>query len=590
MSQNMVKVKINGVEYNVEKGKSVLQACRDNNIEIPTLCFLEGLNEEASCSICLVDIKGFRALARSCVTKVSDGMEITTNSKRVMDARRMNLELILANHPHDCLACDRNQNCELQTIASNLGVDKIRFPTIRKRQISIDESSPSIVRDPNKCILCRRCVEVCAQIQSVSAVEIINRGKYAKVSTYGDEPMDESLCINCGQCTLVCPTGALVEKDYIQEVWDAINHPDKIVVVQTAPAVRVAVGEPLGIPPGNSTTGKLVAALRRLGFDKVFDTDFTADLTIMEEGYELIDRITNKKPLPLITSCSPGWIKFAETFFPRALDHISSCKSPQQMFGAIAKTFYAEKIGVDPRKIVVVSIMPCVAKKFEARRPEMNSAFHYWKEKLHLTEEDNFPDVDYVLTTRELARMIKSAGIKYESLPDEQYDSPLGESTGAAVIFGATGGVMEAALRTAYEVITKKPLEKLDFEPVRGLEGIKTAEVQLNDLKVKVAVAHGLANARKLLEEVQEGKSPYHFIEIMACPGGCLGGGGQPIPTNTEIRKLRMMAIYNEDKGKKIRKSHENPDVQKLYEDFLVKPLGEKSHHLLHTHYHERKH
>jgi iron-only hydrogenase group A len=584
----LLKVKINNTEFQVPEGKSILQACRDSGIIIPTLCYLEGTSEEAACSICLVEVKNAKTLNRACVTKVMEGMEIFTNTKRVRDARRVNMELLLANHPHDCLACDRSDNCELRSLAFDLGIDEHKFPKIRKRDYTVDRTSPSVVRDPNKCILCRRCLNVCNEVQSVQAIDIVKRGLNSRVSTFLDGGIGNTYCVNCGQCSLVCPTGAITENDQIQEVWEAISDPKKITVVQTAPAVRVSIGECFGMEPGQYSTGKMVAALRRLGFHKVFDTDFTADLTIMEEGFELIDRIKNKGTLPLITSCSPGWIKFAETFFPKALDHISTCKSPQQMFGALAKTYWAQKMNIDPRNVVVVSIMPCTAKKFEALRPEMNGAFHYWKEKMNLKDEENFQDVDYVLTTRELGRMIKSAGINFINLPEEDYDSPLGESTGAAVIFGATGGVMEAALRTAYEVLTKKTLDKLDFENVRGLEGIKSAEVDVDGLKVKVAIANGLSNARVLLEEVQAGKSPYHFIEIMCCPGGCLGGGGQPIPTNKEVRLKRMQAIYREDKGKKLRKSHENPDVQALYKDFLVEPLGEKSHHLLHTHYCKR--
>jgi iron-only hydrogenase group A len=591
MTDNNVKnvnIKINNNTYQVPENLTVLDACKSVGINIPTLCYLEGVSHTASCSICLVDIKGAKQLMRSCVTKVSEGMELWTNNARVQEARRINIELLLANHPHECLHCERNSNCELQEVAYKLGITETAFGKTRKKDILIDSSSPSIVRDPNKCILCGRCVEVCNTIQEVQAINIVKRGFNSHIAPYQEKGMGASFCVNCGQCTLVCPTGAIIQNNEISDVWKSLNDPKKVVLVQTAPAVRVSIGECFGMEPGQVVTGKLAAALRRLGFAKVFDTDFTADLTIMEEGFELIDRITNKGKLPLITSCSPGWIKFAETFYPKSLEHLSSCKSPQQMFGSIAKTYYAEKLKLDPRNIVVVSIMPCTAKKFEADRPEMNAAFHYWKEKMNLTEKENFPDVDYVLTTRELGRMITIAGINFDSLPNEEYDNPLGESTGAAVIFGATGGVMEAALRTAYEVIMKKPLEKLDFVGLRGMENIKTAEVDLNGLIVKVAVAHGLKNARVLLEEIQAGKSPYHFIEIMCCPGGCIGGGGQPIPTNLEIRKKRIDAIYCADKALKIRKSHENPEVQALYKEFLVKPLGEKSEELLHTKYCQR--
>ncbi|MCU0651273.1 MAG: [FeFe] hydrogenase, group A, partial [Candidatus Omnitrophica bacterium] len=444
------------------------------------------------------------------------------------------------------------------------------------------------IRDPNKCILCRRCIAMCAKVQSVNAIDSMNRGKLTKISTFMDKGLGNVSCVNCGQCLLVCPTGALTENTQIAGVWKALADPSKFVVVETAPAVRASIAEEFGMPAGTLATGKMAASLRRLGFNKVFDTQFSADLTIMEEGHELIDRIKNKGVLPLITSCSPGWIKFAEHFYPGILDHISSCKSPQQMFGAIAKTYYAQKLGIDPKNMVVVSIMPCTAKKFEAKRPEMNGAFEYWKHKSGLTEKDAFPDVDFVLTTREAARMIKEAGIDFGKIQDERFDEPLGISTGAAVIFGATGGVMEAALRTAYEVLTGKTLENIDFESVRGLKGIKTAEVDIDGLTVKVAVANSLSNARVLLDEIKAGKSPYAFIEIMTCPGGCLGGGGQPIPTDAAIRQKRMEAIYQEDRNKELRKSHENPAVQALYKDFLGKPLGELSHHLLHTHYKER--
>jgi iron-only hydrogenase group A len=505
-----------------------------------------------------------------------------------MDARRMNVELLLANHPTDCLICDRNQNCELQQLTFDLGIHGNRFVRTRKEYYAKDESSLSLVRDAEKCILCGRCVAVCREVQSVNAIDFSGRGLKSKISTFMDLGMGLVTCTNCGQCALVCPTGAITEKSAVTEVWDVLHNSAKVVLVQTAPAIRVGIGEAMGMGDGSLVTGQMVAGLRRLGFSKVFDTNFAADLTIIEEGNELINRIKTGGTLPMITSCSPGWIKFIEHFYPNSLPHLSSCKSPQQMFGAIAKTYYAEKTGIDPRNIVVVSVMPCTAKKYEARRPEMDGAFEYWKDKMNLTEEERFFDVDFVLTTRELARMFKENGINFSNLPKEQFDSPLGESTGAAVIFGTTGGVMEAALRTAYEVFTGKTLPNIDFNAVRGLTGIKEAEVDLEGTKIKVAVAHTLRNARILLEQIENGTSPYTFIEVMTCPGGCLGGGGQPIPTNQEIRKKRAESIYYEDAHKGIRKSHENPEILTLYADFLQEPLGEKSHHLLHTTYVER--
>ncbi|MDD5059874.1 MAG: NADH-dependent [FeFe] hydrogenase, group A6 [Candidatus Omnitrophica bacterium] len=588
MAKN-ISLKIDGKPCSCEASLTVLEACQKNGVNIPTLCYLKDINKEAACSICLVEIKGAKNLARSCVTSVKEGMEIATNTPRVRNARKLNMELLLAGHPKDCLCCDRNQSCELRKLAFDMGISQVRFPKIAKTELPLDATSASLVRDPNKCILCGRCVSVCSGTQSVKAIDFSGRGKSSKVTTFFDSGLANSVCVNCGQCLLVCPTGAITEKGATDEVWQELADPKKFVVVEVAPAVRAAIGEEFGMPVGTLATAKMAQSLRKLGFSKVFDTQFSADLTIMEEGYELIDRIKNKGVLPLITSCSPGWIKFAEHFFPEILKHISSCKSPQQMFGAIAKTYYAEKYNLDPRNIVVVSIMPCTAKKFEAKRPEMKSAFDYWRNKLNLKDSEAFYDVDYVLTTREASRLIKEAGIDFINLAGEDFDAPLGVSTGAAVIFGATGGVMEAALRTAYEVLTGKNLEKVDFMELRGLTGIKVAEVDIDGLKVKVAVASSLSNARVLLDEVKAGRSPYAFIEIMTCPGGCIGGAGQPIPTDTAVRQKRMEAIYREDKNKPLRKSHENQAVQALYKDFLIKPLGEKSHHLLHTHYAKRK-
>ncbi len=589
METRMLNVKINGRDYQVPDGTTILKAAREYaKIDVPTLCYLEGISEEGACAICVVEVKGARNLQRACVVKVSEGMEVWTNTSRVREARKLNVELLLANHPKDCFTCEKSQICDLRELASELGVREVEFPRTRTELLPFDNTSLSLVRDPNKCVLCRRCVNVCAKVQSVYAIDIVGRGSNSTVSTFLDEGLGNVECVNCGQCLLVCPTGAITERSEIPDVWKALGDPDKVVVVETAPAVRVAIGEEFGMPDGTQATGKMAAALRRLGFNKVFDTDFSADLTIMEEGFELIGRIKNGGTLPLITSCSPGWIKFVETFFPKVLDHISTCKSPQQMFGTVTKTYWAEKMGIDPRKIVVVSTMPCTAKKFEKERPEMKSAFHYWQEKLGLKDEEAFKDVDCVLTTREAAQMIREAGIDFANLPDEDFDKPLGESTGAAVIFGATGGVMEAALRTAYEVLTKKSLAKLDFEDVRGLEGIKSADVDIDGTTLKVAVASGLGNARILMEQVQKGESPYHFIEIMCCPGGCLGGGGQPISDNPDIKKKRAEAIYREDAGKPIRKSHENPEITEIYKDFLGEPNSEKAHHLLHTEYCDR--
>ncbi len=568
-----VTITINGRELQADSGMTILQAAADAGAHIPTLCYHPDLPPMGACRVCLVEVEGERTLQPSCTYKVREGMVVHTHSAQVRKARRAVVELLLSDHPSECTSCARNQNCELQALAEELGIREIRFPAEPPGH-EVDDSSLSVVRDPDKCILCRRCLQTCEEIQGVSALRIKGRGYESLVGAAFDAPLGSALCVNCGQCINRCPTGALTEKTHIPAVWAALEDPDTFVVVQTAPAVRIALGEALGLPPGEIVTGKLTTALRELGFDRVFDTNFTADLTIMEEGSELIHRVTNGGILPQITSCSPGWIKFIEHYYPELLPNVSSCKSPQQMFGAVAKTYFAEKAGLHPAAMKVVSIMPCTAKKFEAARPEMC--------------DSGYRDVDYVLTTRELARMIKEQGIDFAGLPDSDYDDPLGESTGAAVIFGATGGVMEAALRTAYEVITGERLEDIDITAVRGMEGVREAAIQVGDLQLKAAVAHGLGNAAKVLDKLAAGEGDWHFIEIMACPGGCLGGGGQPIPTSPEIRQARADAVYEADRRLPIRRSHENPSVKRIYEEFLGEPLSDKSHHLLHTKYTER--
>jgi len=568
---DMVNITIDGQKVQVPKTATVLEAALAVGIKVPTLCYHPELRPEGACRVCLVEVEGARSLVASCVYPVNEGMVVRTNTAAVREARKMVVELLLANHPQDCFSCQRNLNCELQSIAADLGIREIRFDG-EKKDLPLDANNPSLVRDQNKCILCGRCIRACSERQGVHVYSFVNRGFGTTVAPAFMAGLDEAPCTYCGQCATVCPTAAIVEKDDTDAVWKAISDPNKHVVVQTAPAVRVALGETLGMGPGSVVTGKMVAALRRLGFDKVFDTDFTADLTILEEGNELIQRLTTGGKLPMITSCSPGWVNFIELMYPDLLDHLSTAKSPQQMFGALVKTYYAEKQGIDPKDIVSVSIMPCTAKKAEAVRPEMNSS--------------GYQDVDYVLTTRELGRMIRQAGLDFDKLPEEEYDAPLGISTGAGVIFGATGGVMEAALRTVAEVVTGKELGCIDFKDVRGLNGIKEAVVPVGDLEVKVAVAHTLANAREMLERIRAGKADYHFIEVMACPGGCIGGGGQPLPVCRETREARVASIYDCDACMKLRKSHENPAVKELYDTWLGKPLGEKSHKLLHTHYH----
>jgi NADH-quinone oxidoreductase subunit G/NADP-reducing hydrogenase subunit HndD len=565
-----ITLTINGQQVTAPAGSTILEAAKQADIYIPTLCHHPDLKPAGVCRVCLVEVKGQPVLQPACVYPASSGIVVDTDSYAVRDARRTTVQLLLSNHPDDCLACTRNRSCELQELAEEMGITDRRYAGERN-QFEADDSSAVIIRDPEKCILCRRCLGVCQEIQGVGAINVLERGWKSKIGPAFGMDLAEAVCVYCGQCIARCPTGALREYDATEQVWRALKDPDRFVVVQTAPAVRAAIGEEFGMPAGSLVTEEMVSGLRRLGFDRVFDTDFAADLTIMEEGHELIQRLTEGGALPLITSCSPGWIRFMEFFYPEMMPNVSTCKSPQQMFGAVAKTYFAEKAGVDPAKMVVVSVMPCTAKKFECSRPEMQSS--------------GYQDVDYVLTTRELGKMMREAGIDLPHLPKGQYDDPLGASTGAAVIFGATGGVMEAALRTAYEVVTGKTLDRVDFMDVRGMEGIKEATIQVGDVALNVAVAHGLGNAKKLLDQVRSGEASYHFIEIMCCPGGCLGGGGQPVPTDPEIRKKRAEAIYRADRELPIRKSHENPSVQALYAEFLGAPLGHKSHELLHTHY-----
>jgi iron-only hydrogenase group A len=567
-----VTLTINGQAVKADAGATILDAAKQAGMHIPTLCYHPDLRAEGVCRICVVEVQGQKTLCPACMYPVADGMVVSTHSPKVREARRMIVELMLANHPQDCLTCGKNQKCELQKLAQELGLQDVRFKGERQDH-PIDDLNPSVVRDPEKCIACKRCVRVCHDIQSVGALSVTNRGWETTIGPAFGNPLSEAVCVFCGQCINRCPTGALQEKDSTAAVWEALGDPSKHVVVQTAPAVRASIGEEFGMPPGSRVTGKMVTGLRMLGFDKVFDTDFTADLTIMEEGYELIHRVKEGGVLPQITSCSPGWIKFIEHFYPELLPHVSSCKSPQQMFGALAKTYYAEKAGIDPKDIVVVSIMPCTAKKFECERPEM--------------DDSGFQDVDYVLTTREAAAMMKEAGIDLPSLDDGEFDLPLGASTGAAVIFGNTGGVMEAALRTAYAVLSGHELEDVNIEAVRGYDGVRSAEVPITEgLTLKAAVSHGLSNARKVLEGIKSGEfDGYHFIEIMCCPGGCIGGGGQPYPTSEDVRKKRIAAVYDEDEAMKIRRSHENPAVIMLYKEFLGEPLSHKSHELLHTKY-----
>ena len=579
MNNETVTLTIDGIEIKAEKGTTILQAARNAGIDIPTLCFLKEINEVGDCRMCIVEIEGRRGFATSCVQKVEEGMVVHTNTKEVLEARKVILDLILSNHVKECLTCVRSGNCELQELTHKLNITNIEFPgEILKHEK--DDKSPSIVRDFNKCVLCRRCVATCKKVQEIGAIDCAERGFESCISTTYGNSLNDVDCTLCGQCIEACPTGALHEKESIDDVWVNLKNPDKYVVVQTAPAVRVAIGEEFDMPIGTNAKGKMVTALKRLGFDKVFDTNTGADFTIMEEANEFIERVQGNGVLPMITSCSPGWVRFAEKNYGECLDHLSSCKSPHQMFGALIKSYYAEKYGIDRNKICVVSVMPCVAKKYECVRPEM--------------EVDGVRDVDYVLTTRELARMIKQANIDFVKLEDSNFDDPMGEASGAGAIFGTTGGVMEAAIRTAVDTLENKNMDKLEYKEVRGEKGIKEAVLNIAGNEIKIAVVSGLANARKIMEQIKAGTSPYHFIEIMACPGGCVVGGGQPIKSSkiretVDVRKLRADALYEIDEKSTIRKSHENPAIKQIYEEYLEKPGSHKTHKYLHTTYSKKE-
>ena len=577
---DMVNIKINGMPLSVPKGSTILEAARQAGINIPTLCYLKEINAIGACRICVVEVKGARSLVAACVYPVNEGMEIQTNTTKVQRSRRMTLQLILSNHERKCLSCVRSGNCELQKLSRDFGVEDEGYFDGEKKTYAIDDSSGVIVRDNSKCVLCRRCSAACARQQAVGVIGPNDRGFDTHIGCAFEKSLTNVPCVSCGQCIVVCPTGALHEKDDTDKVWAALSDPTKHVVVNTAPSVRATLGECFGMPVGTNVKGKMVAALRRLGFDKVFDTDFSADLTIVEEANELVERIKNGGKLPMITSCSPGWVKYCEYYFPDMIGNLSTCKSPQQMFGAVTKTWYADKMGIDPKDIFVVSVMPCTAKKFESRRDGQSAS--------------GYPDIDVAITTRELGRMIERAGLKFEDLPDEEFDQPLGASTGAGAIFGATGGVMEAALRTAAETLTGKELEKVDFEGVRGTLGIKEAKYKIGDLELKVAVTSGLSNAKRLLEKVRKGEADYQFIEVMACPGGCVNGGGQPtqpasVRNFIDLKAVRGAVLYNEDKNLPLRKSHENPTIKELYREYLGEPGSHRAHEVLHTQYTARE-
>ncbi len=575
-----VNIKINGMPFDVPKNSTILEAARLAGIKIPTLCYLKEINEIGACRICVVEVKGARSLVAACVYPVSEGMEIETNSPAVLKSRRLTLELLLSDHNRKCLSCVKSGSCELQALCYEYNVETEDKYDGAKNESVIDDSAPHMYRDNSKCILCRRCVAACGKMQGIGVINPLERGFNSKIGCAFEKDLHSTSCVSCGQCIVACPTGALSEKDDTDKVLAAISDPDKTVIVNTAPSIRATLGEAFGFPVGTDVEGKMVAALRRIGFDKVFDTDFSADLTIMEEANEFVERVQNGGTLPMITSCSPGWVSFCEHYYPEFIDNLSSCKSPQQMFGAITKTYYAEKMGLDPKDIVVVSVMPCTAKKFEVGREDQSAA--------------GVPDVDIAITTRELARLIKRKGLMFTDLPDEEFDAPLGTASGAGVIFGATGGVMEAALRTAVETLTKEKLENPEFTEVRGTDGIKEATYNVAGLEVNVAVVSGLANARKLLDDIKAGKATYHFIEVMACPGGCVNGGGQPtqpasVRNFVDLKSLRAKALYESDNNNKLRKSHDNPVIKEIYDSYLEKPGSHKAHKILHTSYVDRK-